>query len=232
MREVIRRLRRSSTDERGTSLAELVVGMGVMVVFMTIFTGAVVSLARTTTKVEAVSTSAASVSNAFLALDKRVRYAEAITTIGRATGGSGDWYVELDSVNNDTAKETCTQLRVDIAKSQLQQRTWTAVDATHYSDLSADWTLPSSTGTVLASNISNGAAAAGTADQPFTTPAVLTTASSSFQRLGVTLVAGTSGPSSTSTTRSTVAFTALNSLAADSTNAAKCQQLPSGSYRP
>jgi hypothetical protein len=211
-------------DDRGTSLAELLVGMTVMGIFMAIFTAAIVSMANTTTKVEAVTSSAAQVNNAFLRLDKLVRYANAVTSIGPSTGASGDWYVELDTVDNDAAVETCHQLRVDVSTQQLQLRTWTATGTTTYSSLSG-WAT-------LASNIRNGAAPAASADQPFSTPAALDAASTSFQRLTITLVAGTSGPSSTSTTRTNLTFTALNSDASDTTNSAKCHQLASVAYRP
>lgn len=216
--------RRLHADDRGTSLAELLVGMMVMGIFMAIFTGAVVSLARSTTKVEAVTTSAAQVNNAFLRLDKVVRYANAITPTGKSTGPSGDWYLELSSVDSDTDVETCTQLRADVPAQALQLRTWTALSPTTYSSLSG-WST-------LANNLTNTTAAAGAADQPFTSPTPLAAASTSFQQLTVTLVAGTSGPASTSTTRTNVLFTALNSSTKDKTNATKCQQLPAADYRP
>ena len=217
-------LRRLRQDDRGTTLAELLVGMAVMGVFMTIFTGAVVTMARTTTEVEAVTGSAAQVNNAFLQLDEQVRYADAITTVGPATGTSGDSYVELSSVNSATSVETCTQLRVDIGTQKLQRRTWVATSATAYAALSPWTTLASF---VLPRD------ADGVAYQPFAAPpppggAVTTT----FQRLTITLVAGTSGPGSTSTTSTNMTFTALNSDASDPTNEVKCQQLPAAVRRP
>ena len=117
-------------DDSGTTLIELIVGMMVMGVFMTIFTTAVVSMAKTTTKVEAVTTSASQVNNAFLTLDRIVRYASAVSTPG--TGASGDWYVELESVDygSSSAQTQCTQLRLATASQQLQLRTWTPVGAT------------------------------------------------------------------------------------------------------
>ncbi len=124
---------------------------------------------------------------------------------------SGDWYVELDSTY--TGAEVCTQLRIDKAAQQLQQRTWT-VTTTGY-------TTPTSW-KPLASNVTNGGAAAGP-DQPFAVPSGVTGASSTFQQLTVTLVIG-SGTSTASTTRSSVSFTALNSSASATANSSKCQQ--------
>jgi hypothetical protein len=218
LRERVRRLREVAADDRGTSLVELVVGMVVMTVFMTVFTGAIASLAETTTHIEAVTSSASQVNNAFLRLDKLVRYATAVTTPGQGT--SGDWYVELDSVID--AKESCTQLRVDVTRRQLQQRTWTVnASGAPYSDY-VDWRP-------LASNVLNASAAPGSDDQPFSFPAA---SSTSLQRLTVTLVTGTSGAASCSTTRSSLGFTALNSSVSDTTNATQCRQLGSTVYRP
>jgi hypothetical protein len=231
--EELPRLRqRLAVDDTGTSLTELVVGMFVMGIFMAIFTTTVVSMARTTTKVEAVASSADQVNNGFLALDKLVRYATAITPIGQGTGSSQDpnkdWYVELYSIDNSVAPavETCTQLRVDVTSQKLQLRTWDPTRTATYSPTAPAWS-------VLASKILNGGAASGSTDQPFSTPPPLTAASTTFQRLTITLVAGTSGPSSTSTTRSSLTFTASNSIASDTGgNAGRCQQPLVGTLRP
>ena len=96
------------------------------------------------------------------------------------------------------------------------------------------WGSPQLTAwSVLASKILNGGAASGSTDQPFSTPPPLTAASTTFQRLTITLVAGTSGPSSTSTTRSSLTFTASNSIASDNGgNAGRCQQPLVGTLMP
>lgn len=217
MRTYVLRLRdRMASEDAGMTLTELIVGMLIMVIFMTIFTGAVVSMAKTVNKVEAVTTSSAQINTAFLKLDKLVRYATAVTTAN--TGSSGDWYVELDSVNNDTSIETCTQLRVDIASKQLQQRTWTvpSSNTTTYAGLSS-W-VP------MANNISNGAAASGSADQPFSAPNALVTAATHFQRLTITLKAAGAGADVTPT-RSNMTFTALNSTTTPTTTIVPCQQV-------
>ena len=211
---------RVAKGEEGMTLTELLVGMAVMVVFLTIFTGAVFSMTTTMNKVEAVTTSSGQTNTAFLKLDKLVRYASAVTTPGTASSGTGDWYVELSNFDSDTAIETCTQLRVDITSRQLQMRTWTATGATSYSALTS-WTP-------LANSITNGSAASGSATQPFTTPAALASASTGFQRLTINLVAAGDGSNAATTTKSTQTFTALNSVASATTNSTKCQQLGSG----
>jgi hypothetical protein len=217
----VQHLRKLQRDDRGASLAELLVGMLVMSIFMTIFTGAVVSMSKTVTKVEAVTTSKAQVSNAFLQLDTRVRYADAISTIGSATGGSGDSYVELGSVPTGASGQRCTQLRVDLASAKLQLRTWTVTGLT-YSDLTG-WTA-------LASFIMP-QDASGAGYQPFSTPPALA-GPSMFQRLTITLVVGVFTASTPSITRASVTFTALNSNVSDTTNATVCQQGLLGGLRP
>jgi hypothetical protein len=212
-------LSRTPRDDTGTSLIELLVGMMVMGVFMTIFTGAVIRMAQTATKVEAVTSSAAQVNNAFLAMDKVIRYASAISTTGK--GSSGDWYVELDTVDYDDGADAhqCMQLRLDVSLKQLRFRTWTPLTASTYTGSSlTGWSK-------LADNVNNGTAVAGSVDQPFTTPPALPAASTGFQRLSMTLVTGTAGASSSTTSRASLDFTAYNSVARDTTNATRCQQV-------
>jgi prepilin-type N-terminal cleavage/methylation domain-containing protein len=213
MSALFRLAQRASREDDGMTLAEMVVGMLIMSIFMAVFTGVIIAMSSTTNDVQAVTTSASDVNSAFITLDKIVRYADAITTVGQ--GASGDWYVELDSVDGSTDVETCRQLRVDRTTRQLQQRTWTATGATTFTDLT-DWTM-------LAGDITNGTAASGSADQPFAVPTALTAAASSYQRLTVTVVATATGAGS-ATTRSQMTFTALNSTASAATNSVKCQQ--------
>ena len=214
------RLRRLAGDDRGASLMELVVGMAVMTVFMVIFTAGMIVLTRTTTQVEAISSSTAQANSAFLRLDKLVRYASAVTTPDRGTGG--DWYVELADADPADGTPRCVQLRVDAHDHDLAQRTWSLTK----SPAGPFGWEP------LADDVLNGAAAAGSADQPFTTPSS-TVGSSSLQRLTVSLVTGTSGPASDSTTRTSLTFTALNSNASDRDAATRCTQPPGSEvYRP
>lgn len=204
------RLRRHGiADDAGTTLLELIVGMSIMTIFMTMFTTAVYELSRSTEKVGAISSSADQVNRAFLQLDKMVRYSAAITTAGRS---GGRWYVELDNTAN--GPEVCTQLRIDPALRQLQERTWTVAGQT--AGTASAWV-------VLADEVTNGDALATDPDAPFTVPAASAAASSSFQQLTITVVTR-SGTGTPATTRSRMTFTALNSAAASPTNDAKCQQ--------
>lgn len=192
-----RRLMRGSTvDVRadgGTSLIELVVGMTVLSIFLSMFTGAVIMMNQATNKAQSVSTSSLQLNQAFLSLDKTVRYAAAISSPGRCTGSTctpADWYVEFLMTN--VSPQRCTQLRVD--SNQLQARSW---DPASPPPVSAQFIA-------LASGVTNGTS---TDPDPF-----VPTATAVNQQLTITLAAR-SGSASTQATTSQSAFTfsALNS---------------------
>src|SRR5579875_3477479 len=128
------RLPLSMRNDRGTTMLEMVVGMTVLAIFMSIFTGSMLLMTNTANTVEATTISAGQVNNAFLRLDRTVRYASAISPIVPPTG-SGDWHVEFvsETLSGAATVDTCTQLRID--HGQLQQRTWT-VTGTGYQNLS------------------------------------------------------------------------------------------------
>ena len=208
------RLRRLADDDRGTTLAELIVGMALMTVFMSIFLTSILLMTSTANKVQATSISATQTNQAFLRLDKTVRYASAISTPG-ASRTSGDWYVELDSPPTTVGgNDTCTQLRVDSGKLQL--RTWQVANGAATGTSAPDWTS-------IASFLTNGSVPTTSADAPFVALTASTSASTTFQRLQVTLVA-TSGNSSQATNRAQMTFTALNSDVSAAGNATTCQQ--------
>ena len=181
--------------EEGTTLIELVVGMMIMSIFLVMFTGAIVTMNRAENKTEAVSITTAQVNQAFLTLDKTVRYATAISTPG--TGTAGDWYVELRSTN--TGSEVCTQLRID--SQQLQRRTWTVTNSV--GSTPSAW-VP------MASSVNNGGAAAG-AGQPFVLVVPVVANDTAYQQLKFNLstLAGAAGSQTPSL--SSFTFTATNS---------------------
>ena len=206
------RARRRIDDDRGTTLAELLVGMAIMTVFMSIFLTSILMMSATANKVEATTISASQTNQAFLRLDKMVRYASAISTPGVSTT-SGDWYVELDLPATAVgAGDTCTQLRIDAGS--LQTRTWTVSNGVAGS--AGGWAP-------IAGNITNGGVAAGSADAPFSTPSSSAAASTTFQRLQFTFIS-TAGNSTTATSRAQLTFTALNSDVSLGSNATTCQQ--------
>lgn len=183
-------------DDRGSSLTELLVGMALMLVFMSIFTGAVVMMNRSVTKVESVNRSSTELNQAFLTLDKTVRYAAAISS--PAKGTDGNWYVELRTTA--TGVQVCTQLRIELAGLRLQRRSW-QVTASVASGLT--------TWSELAAGVVNGSAAAGSDDQPFLLKPE--TGTVDYQQLVVKLVSTAGAGPTLTTSRSAVSFTALNS---------------------
>jgi len=197
----MRRFEKADDEDRGTTLIELMVAMGLMTVFMVMFTGAIILIYGTVNKAQSRYDGADQLNTAFNRLDTTVRYAAAIDTPGKVNGDADGWYVELLTTNTGTP--VCTQLRVH--DEQLQRRTWTVVGTapnTTADDLSG-W-LP------LASGITNGDAALDdAANRPFT----LTPASNvfTFQQLTVVLHNASGGDTNASTSDSKLNFTALNS---------------------
>ncbi len=196
------RLRQRMRRDDGTSLVELMVGMTLMIVFMAMFTGAVVMMNQALNKTQAVNLVSSQLNVAFSNLDTTIRYASYISKPGQGT--SGDWYVELQVTNTGT--EVCSQLRVDIASQQLQSRTWTV--SASPSNLTA-W-VP------ISSGISNGTAVSGAATQPFSLVpappdpgAVL--GNTLFQQLTINLISPAGSGTSLTTSTSSFTFTALNS---------------------
>lgn len=202
MRYVTVRLRagweRRHTDD-GTSLVELMVGMALLSIFMAMFTGAVVAMNNSENKAQAVNITSSQLNQAYLNLDKTVRYATAINTPGvsAAAGSSGDWYVEMQTLNTGT--EVCTQVRVDIAAQQLQQRKWNVINTV--ASTPSAWAP-------TASGISNGTAVAGPTTQPFY---LFTPPKAIYQQLTINLASPSGNGVTYTNSVSSFTFTALNS---------------------
>lgn len=185
----VRRRVRYSND-LGTTMMELVVGMTLMGVFMTMFAAAIGMMYNSANKTESLNETSSQLNVVFNRLDTSVRYASAISTPGQS---GGNWYVELQTTN--TGSTVCTQLRLNTDAKQLQQRTWTEPIATS-SGRPTDW-VP------LASNITVGDAV----------PFELTPASGivNFQQLRFRMASESGTNRSATTSLSDVTFTALNS---------------------
>ena len=178
--------RRPRHGDAGVTLMELVVGMTIMTIFMTIFTGSVVMMYDSTSKSGGIACNR---------LDKSIRYASAISPPGKS---SGAWYVEWETTYTGTPQ--CTQLRLNPTAQQLQQRTWTVSggSATNVSN----W-LP------LASGVTDTDPTTGAAVTPFTF--TMSDAAVPYEQLDIRLVAVSVGRSGTTTSISDVTFTAFNS---------------------
>lgn len=179
-------------DDRGATLVELLVGMGIMLVFLGIFSGTMTMMSRSESKTRWTADTANQVELAFNWLDKNVRYAAAVSTPGTGPGG---WYVEL--LRTTASGTNCAQVQLSTAGT-LSWRTWQPP------------ATPTATWTQIATGFTNGTAASGSVNQPF----VLGTAATSLQQLKISLTASAGPGSQPTTTNSTFAFTALNSSGA------------------
>jgi competence protein ComGC len=183
--------------DEGITLTELVVTMGIMSIFMTIFTAGVLQMFRVVNGSDSVSVVQSQLNTTFLRLDRQIRYASAITTPGSVTsGGYLNTYVEyLDTTG---ASPVCGQLRLQVAvgaaNGQLQARSWTASGT------------PPASWTVLASGVSG--------SPPFVLWPVDDT--SNFQRLEIDLTIQSGTGTSAASRTSDVTFTAVNSQPDDS----------------
>ncbi|MBV9820870.1 MAG: hypothetical protein JO144_01395 [Actinobacteria bacterium] len=175
--------------DRGTSMMEVIVGMGLMAVFMAIFTSTMFSVYRASNHTESVVVSSGQLNTAFIKLDKLVRYASAISTPSSTANGAGNYYVEVQTTNSGST--VCSQLRLNTTTKVLYQR---------------DWRVPSAgtaTGLTSFRALSSGIEANG---QPF----VLTATSSiDFEQLTFNLQSTWGSPAANSDTN--ITYTALNS---------------------
>lgn len=201
------RARRLASDDEGTTLLELMVGMTVMSIFMAIFTSAVVSMFSSANKIEAVDNSSAQLATAFDRLDTQVRYAAVILqpvqlpdTVDPTTL---DWSVAF--LTDGETSTTCTQLVIrKVTTNSLQQlaeHTWTVVvNSDGSSSASDNWTQLAIGVTLLDQN-----------GAPVTPFLVSTPTGATAQQLELRLVALDGAGQSQSKSFSQITFSALNS---------------------
>jgi prepilin-type N-terminal cleavage/methylation domain-containing protein len=216
--------------EDGVTMIEVVVSLTLMAVLMTIFTTAVLDVYRNVNQTESISTSASTLNNVFLRLDKEVRYASGISQPVRLSDGT--WYVEY--LNTSQGTEICTQLRLT-PTNLLQRRTWnrgqTSFAPSGWQLLASDVTKVNATGpsTGPSANPSTGPSASpGFANNDpfvFSAPdparASGALAGSNFQQLTITLAA--LGRNGLQIAASSITFAALNTSLA-MTSAGVCTE--------
>jgi hypothetical protein len=198
--------------------------MGLMSIFMGIFTVAVVGMFSTSDKTQAAENSSAQLDTAFDRLDKQVRYATAIDPPVAPTTTNTYWSVAFETTDptptTTPAPATCTQLRVGtigtVTQQRLVERTWTLTVNTDGSTSATNLSGWSQ----LAAGVTNGTAAAGSSDQPFTLPIV---AGATVEQLHLRFIATDGTGKSVTTSVSEITFSALNSAAAS-------RSVSSGSY--
>ncbi|MEV8505166.1 hypothetical protein AB0368_10105 [Actinoplanes sp. NPDC051475] len=104
-------------DEDGSSLAELLVTMGIMSVVMMLVTGAILEVYRSVQVTDTLTAAQAQLSVAFQRFDRQLRYATWINKPG-VPSGSQTWYVEFASQERDPSTgldvDKCRQLRLEL----------------------------------------------------------------------------------------------------------------------
>jgi type II secretory pathway component PulJ len=188
-------LRRIRADERGVTLAEMAVTTGILSMVMAIFTTGVVQLFRAGDKNERIAQTQAQLNNAFLRLDRELRYSAGFGPVH--TDGTNTF---VEYVNTGTASGTpeCAQLELYAATKTLRRQVWPQQSGQK----------PQNKWAVLASEIT-------IAKSSFTL--AIPTENTAFQRLHVVLVvAGNPGNGQTEATTD-LTFTALNSKSSTDT---------------
>jgi prepilin-type N-terminal cleavage/methylation domain-containing protein len=206
--------RRRVDGDDGMTLMELMVGMGIMTIFMAIFTTAVVAMFSSTSKTQAVKNSSTELNTVFDRLDRQVRYASAIdqpiqTTISPT---NVEWSVAFRTDDpTSTTSATCNELKIrQVAggtSQQLVARNWTrttntdgttsASNVSAWSQLAGGITLTDQTGATV---------------QPFTRKQP--TGDVTVQQLWLQLAAVDGNGKAKATSSSQIRFSALNSAGA------------------
>lgn len=120
-------------DDRGSTLLEVLVGMIIMMIFLGVFTGAIVLLYQSSNKAIALTTSAGQTDQAFSRLDRSIRYAAAFDKpvylqVPATTGWSVEYRTAVST--SGSAASLCTQIVLNSANqpansARLQAISWT-----------------------------------------------------------------------------------------------------------
>ena len=127
MRErVRRRIRGGPADaaDAGFTLIELIVAMGIFLVFVAIFLSAMVNLTRGTTRSSNVAQSTSSLLVVFQNLDRQVRYADAVNRPGNGTGGNRYIEFRVPAVSTTDRVTRCYQWRYNKTTGVISSRSW------------------------------------------------------------------------------------------------------------
>jgi hypothetical protein len=178
--------------DAGATLAELLVGITVMVIAATIGTAGLVQAYQVFNSFEARTNGQQQLTVSFERLDREIRYA---TAVSQPAVVNSDYFVEY--LLGQTGTPTCVELRLHPATAQLQRRTWPDGSPT-----SASRWLP------LASEIYPVTDSTGQAVQPFQLTAATTVVN--YERLQVSLSSTEGTGSSASTRQSIVTWAVMN----------------------
>ncbi|MET4780449.1 type II secretion system protein [Glaciihabitans sp. UYNi722] len=122
IRDVSQRGRESG--ESGFTLIEVVVAMGVFIIFIAILLGSMVSLSRGAVRTQLIAQSTNGVLVVFTNLDRQVRYADAINPAG--IGADGNRYIEfrVPAESSVSGFVTCMQWRFVPSAKRIESRQW------------------------------------------------------------------------------------------------------------
>jgi prepilin-type N-terminal cleavage/methylation domain-containing protein len=121
-------LHRRGRDDRGFTMIELMIALGIFSIFLTVVMTSIISITKASTRVQVTAQSSSAELAVFQRLDHQIRYADAINFAGVGSP-SGDQYVEFDTPATSTSTNIalCTQWRFDPTAHVLQMRTWNNV---------------------------------------------------------------------------------------------------------
>lgn len=208
--------RRAASDDAGITLIELVVSMAIMGIFLTLFTGAMVSIYRSTAKVQGITDTSAQISIAVSRLSSEARYASAIIL----SPPSGSSTVVFQSTY--TGNTRCAAFQLDTSKKQLLRKIWVA-DADDPDDVA--W-VPVATGVapVVEGGVEEPAFEVHDASNQI--DGLNTVQSSTNPQIRIRLSSMSGSGTNASTAITDVVFTAFNAVEFDQTDAlasSKCR---------
>lgn len=110
-------------DQAGFSLIELVVAMGIFMIFIALFLAAVAGLARGTTRAQTEAEATSGVLIVFQNIDRQVRYSDGINHPGQSNGKT---YIEFRTPAASTPNKVtaCTQWRYSPSAATIESRSW------------------------------------------------------------------------------------------------------------
>ncbi|WP_309616942.1 prepilin-type N-terminal cleavage/methylation domain-containing protein [Salinibacterium sp.] len=110
--------------DRGYTIIEVIVSIGIFTLFIAMMLTTIVAISQSSTRTQLVGESTNGAITVFGALDRQVRYSDAINYPGPLLPGKQ--YVEFRTPAESTATRvtTCTQWMFDPAEKSLSSRTW------------------------------------------------------------------------------------------------------------
>ncbi|GAA2248213.1 hypothetical protein GCM10010401_22600 [Rarobacter faecitabidus] len=113
---------RDDPRDKGMTLVELIVAMGILTLVLAIFMAGVVAMVRTTVRADSSSSAGDQMRTVFQRMDREIRYA---TDINRPAIVGTRQYVEYRYMEPDNeGVAQCVQWRYDSTSKELQRRNW------------------------------------------------------------------------------------------------------------